>query len=607
MMGRKLAIACFAAIAALAMTACSGGDGDAPDAGNDGADVVTPKDGGGNTPTCKPACGKDETCNIKAIPPRCEKLCNPPEGCSDLEVCDTSGAKPECKPVKCGNNQCERGQGCFNPLTGAPGGNTCTCLPDSNITSDTCAEFGMKCDYDWDNGGASKCLKPGDWEPCVEATGCQEGLECTDLDGEFYCLRPCTKTTDCPDVSQYCVPNDPQLQVSPALRNKCMDNICSWGGYPIQDATPAQERAKYYQPCDAAGTGDGSCLPHWLWDGRALYDVGYCYQAGTAPSLGKCDPKATRLTAGANNVGLCPKNELCSGGTPDQQSPSKMSGLCRPLCNAGPQAEPVRGCGAGEICLDTTGLDGEDPAKPEYNWLPAARLGICETACQMYGNGACPDDALGNKQGCIYTYRLDENGYCTALRPNAGGWGEACAPKTANDGRMRCGDRMMCVTEKGTDGNYSEFCRSFCNHEACGDATKSCSVCDSRACEACTPDCGGKVCGVDANGCSCGTCGAGKVCSASGQCEDCGSDDCGGTCGTCGAGKVCNAGKCIDGTAPKCVPDCAHKTCGPDGCGGTCGNACDAGHKCATKGGDLKCNAFSDAPPSAMVGYCGKP
>jgi len=622
MTGRKLAIGCLAALA-LALTGCDDPVEDKPDASTpDASGPMRPDAGqpwveepydGGILGACGYACAEDEFCDDSFITPVCMKYCNPPVGCrgpvegkpnDPYEICNQTERK--CEPRSCGNDQqqaqCEFGQGCYR--WDKDQGKfiqsvRCSCSQEfegGEVIADTCWEYGMVCDFDPANPVTyAKCKKPSaEWENCKPEVGCDGNLECRTFPGAFYCLKPCETSADCADPMEYCLPDDPAY-ISGA-RKSCWYNFCA---EPQGAKNPLKEMAKYFKPCNATGENDGTCFPLVQEDESGIYDIGICFQGGTAPSGGKCDPKATR----ANMAGICPVGELCDeiqavaddgselpfpplapdGGVyTGEPIDTAAEGICRPVCNSGPAplASTEKPCAEGQSCLDVSGLLSYPTASVE------ARMGYCYQGCSVSGSAACPDDVLGNKQGCTNDFSYSDKGICYSLRPDAKKLGEKCLDKEyyVYEGRDECGDRLSCVGYEGA----SSLCQGFCDRSLCPDEGESCFGCQGATC--CTPVCSdenGRRCEV-ADGCGgkCGGPGGEKcnkatkrcvACSPSCDGKTCGSDGCGGVGGALpnGAGpdgEFCTDGVC--GCNPSCMGPRGAKQCGMNACGEQCGPGC---------------------------------
>ncbi|MGI5865508.1 MAG: hypothetical protein ACOX6T_26090 [Myxococcales bacterium] len=292
-------------------------------------------------------------------------------GCADGETCDPAdglckctatscpngqvcGAEGHCL-VSCGGSQCEAGQGCFNPVTQAPGGITCTCLPrrdgpGGETLPDTCAVIGKVCDYNPRNPSASSCVMPVELSPCQPGTGCASGYDCQlvrdPVMGTHLCLTPCASAGDCPAYHHKCYPGDAQPS---GLAGHC------WWAYCARDAQGNPIPGEYFQPCDNESRGDGTCVPLNTWTGTEYVDIGYCWAGGTRPVYGMCTDMERHLV---------PEDERCVSGAFCYQ------GSCTSWCNAALNPNPQVFCGPYELCYDADGV-------PSSEGSPTAHAGIC--------------------------------------------------------------------------------------------------------------------------------------------------------------------------------------------------------------------------------------
>ncbi|MGC4114014.1 MAG: hypothetical protein QM765_05020 [Myxococcales bacterium] len=547
-------------------------------------------------PTCDPACGTDQYCGFTGNDLGCVEICGT-VGCAAGETCihdtDTTGhcQKPTCPPESATGETCKPGQSCdrknlLNLLIDSSGkdcgsvddcdpgelcnkdpdyGNfcaklPCTCTPGYSYGNksfeDSCASLGLVCPIDITDSStwvASECRKPIEGEPCDVKVGCGQPADGGKVDcvsGVYNapeCMRSCKNSsgvmdnTLCRGIAEKCG--------GAAYKFHCTNNMCVPACKGANCTTDA-DRAKYFKPCTNLTLGDSTCVPVAFEYNGSVYEYGVCEQNGTAPSLGACDPNAVRAEGQTSYPSLCPSGEFCYPVRPAtaEDDWTGAVGQCRKYCNAytGSSPAPVPtglGCSgaAGDYCMDFTGVPG----------LTKTILGVCFTKCDPFGSSVCPDDGLGDKQGC-YPEDFDStgNGICVPLQPSAGEQGDTCTLSAdKNEKRYECGDRLVCQT--GVDSDTGK-CVGWCKGAECPASNVVCGGCAGARC--CAPDCTGK-CNGEADGC-------------------------GGTCG-CPAGKKCdtaaNPNACVT-----CTPDCIGKCNGqPDGCGGTCG--CDSGLKCDTR------------------------
>jgi hypothetical protein len=400
-------IACYAVPLALALGCAKGG---APS-----ADVPATPDGGSadaGPGACAPSCGPGQRCDETVSPPACAEICNPPAGCRPAwEACNADGGL--CEPLRCGAQACQLGQGCFAPGTFEPiagEASVCTCLPEvaegasgAAIQQDSCGAYGMICGYDSATKAAAICRKPGAFERCLQRVGCSEGFGCASIPGGGLCLQSCSEGKDCRDPSTYCEIAD----------GHCWPNVCA------QPSVSAADRERYFKPCDSAGEADGTCLPTSGTHG----ELGLCFQAGTAPSRGPCDPGADRETV----PGLCPVGEKCQSIQPGPSGGARALGVCATVCDAGSAATST--CPTGELCLDVSGAKGSTGT--------LGRLGLCVLSCDALRADSCPAmDALGNAMACFFDASL-ESGYCRAILQGAAALGSpGQSPDVAVENRV---------------------------------------------------------------------------------------------------------------------------------------------------------------------------
>ncbi|HEY3446902.1 MAG TPA: hypothetical protein VGK67_11085 [Myxococcales bacterium] len=651
-------------------------------------------------------CGTDQYCDTTGTDPACVEICAP-VGCQAGETCvhdtPTSG---HCQPPTCPpwadtttGTVCKPGQNCdeTNPGVYWAGGSSwadcfadtdctkageaciefsdgkacvampCTCTPAFTLTDgtsfeDSCASIGMVCPIDIYDSAAwvpSECRKPVENEECDVKVGCEQAADGGQIDcvSGIYtisiCLRSCKNAAGASDHSM--CPNTTEICGGLSTKYHCTENDCVPYCKGL-NCTKDADRAKFFKPCNSLKLGDSTCIPIAQEYQGTVYEWGLCEQNGTAPSLGKCDPNAARAQGQIDFPTVCPTGEFCSGVRPATATDTWTGavGKCTKYCNAytGTNPAPVPtglGCSgaAGDYCADAIGVPG----------LLKSILGICFTKCDPFGDVACPDNGIGDKQGCYPENFTSGSGICVGLQPTVGAQGDACLPTPAdkNEKREACADRLVCQVD--ATGNAGK-CVGWCHSATCSDPTAVCGECVGTACVACTPSCTGK-CNGETDGCG-GTCGCdvGQKCdtaAATNVCVACPadaclnkcngqSDGCGGTCGcatsgdkcdirnpaaeacytpvctglcngegdgfggTCGCpvGKKCDVAAtpnaCVD-----CVPVCTDMCSGqPDGCGGTCG--CPVGKKCdvsATPNACIDCVADCAGKCSGQPNGCG--
>jgi hypothetical protein len=409
-------------------------------------------------------------------------------------------------------------------------------------------------------------------------------------------MQPCETTADCLDPLTSCV-GDGQARY--CNYNRCTDGALGSG------------LDRMFGPCDAQGHADGTCIPFWYtykYTPEQSGVIGLCQQAGragTPEGSVACDPDARRPSLDS----LCPVGQFCQPWGPDPDRPGARQGICRPMCNAGHgdgvnPRYPALGCADMEdACvqafyfgfpINRMTLNDVDPY-----WFPTTP-GICVPACDLTGEGACPDDPFGHPQVCGLRFQYPgEQGTCGPATFAPGTLREACdyAPF---DPRSSCGDRMACVQDVLFEQDILRggFCTGYCDTQRCNLVGANCMECTPARCaapdESCVPQCENKDCGADGCGGTCGTCGEGQICNTMGKCVvpvPCPWE--------CAEGETCFAGSC-------CRPDCANRECGSDGCGGFCGpnahGACGEGQACLE---NLPPEPQTCHPLFESVGFCG--
>ncbi len=573
---------------------------------------------------CQPVCSSTQTCDQSQTPPACVELCNPPGGCRaptawwdgtavSFEQCHPDQADSPttgCEPISCGGEQCEPGQTCLDlaSLQFDPG-MPCSCIPDTTtplfgeaVQSDTCKPYGRICDWDY-NGTVSlpaKCRLPGrsrvplQWEPCLPAVGCEEGYACHP---EFQiCMQSCETTADCLDPLTECVDT--------GEAKYCNYQRCT-------DGALGSDLDRMFAPCDAQGTGDGTCIPVWntyKFTPEQSGVIGLCQQAGhagTGQGRTSCDPDARRPALEA----MCPVGQFCDPWGPDPDRPGSRRGICRPMCNAG-HGDWMSGPNPELGCADPTDacvqafyfgfpINRMTQADVDPYWFPTTP-GICVPSCDPTGDGSCPEDPFGDQQICQLRFQFHGGqGTCGPSSPEPKALREACdyAPF---DPRSPCTDGTVCAQSEMFEEKILRggFCTNYCSTQRCNLIGGNCTECNPARCaappETCAPRCENKECGADGCGGTCGSCAEGELCNYLGKCVipvPCP--------WACADGEVCFAGAC-------CRPNCANRECGTDGCGGFCGpvptGSCDEGQVCLE---NLPTELHTCYPLYGTVGFCG--
>ena len=201
------------------------------------------------------------------------------------------------------------------------------------------------CPQQPDAGSPCPQDKGGEFQECHPSSGgCASGLGCVALVSGLdlgRCLQPCSSSGDCHTLATTC--GSPPIDGG---SNVCNPNRCQ----------------NPYQPCDAVGSGDGTCVPFPL--GESL-----CFQGGSAP-LG--NPCGFSRTAGSGE--LCQVGSVCLAppGSPSCVPPS--SGMCATLCDSS---------GSGPSC---SGSDFCDPIILDGGY------GACILGCSSSSDGGVATD-----------------------------------------------------------------------------------------------------------------------------------------------------------------------------------------------------------------------
>ncbi|MHB8418461.1 MAG: hypothetical protein ACYDCL_10325 [Myxococcales bacterium] len=258
-----------------------------------------------------------------------------------------------------------------------------TLLDTSGVAADPCVQEGLACHLRqvWGNGGGydGACGAPAEFDFCEPQLGCgaSSALGCVDAGTYlFRCLQLCASTSDCTDPTDRCATLAPGLSV-------CFYDFCGPGsGGPEANGmggVVADNGASFYGACDAAGAGDGYCLPYQF---SGASTSGLCHRTGNAAVGAPCSQAIARDEIGQPS--LCEPGYLCVDG-PDG------GGRCLPACAArGPGGPACDGS-----CTVPAGTSDAD-------W------GLCLAPCRSDGDCAegltcrsapLPDGGAGS--GCL--------------------------------------------------------------------------------------------------------------------------------------------------------------------------------------------------------------
>ena len=237
---------------------------------------------------------------------------------------------------------------------------------DATMLPDPCAQYDLACTIP-SSGGAS-CQLPGEFAACTAPVGCQvsgmtcETLSVTDAGALKLCAETCQQTGDCLDLATSC-----QSVASLAI---CFPDYCGPG---------SGLDGGFFDVCDNAGTGDGTCLPQ----ASASGSYGLCYAGGSVATGQACG--ISRDGGGTDD--LCAPGNLCIGGS--------LPGSCEPMCAIGVDAaaDGGPGCASGSDCVQVGSgdfgvlshrLQRRRPAPVEQRARPSARS---TSACRRGGRG----------------------------------------------------------------------------------------------------------------------------------------------------------------------------------------------------------------------------
>lgn len=203
-----------------------------------------------------------------------------------------------------------------------------SCSFDPNTGTDSCVDGGYECSAEFTNSASGTCVLPEVNGICLAAVGCQSGgptpLVCAagfedPTTGAMVseCVEPCTSSAGCAAPSNACV----QVGAS----GICTSNLCDVDG----GVTSAPSfSGPFFNACNAAGTGDGQCLP--FGTGSELFAE--CYQTGSAAAGAACS-----LDRGGSNP-PCVAGQICMPSYSD--AGPNGNGLCMQITDGGANCTP---------------------------------------------------------------------------------------------------------------------------------------------------------------------------------------------------------------------------------------------------------------------------
>ncbi|MBI3183915.1 MAG: hypothetical protein HYZ28_17395 [Myxococcales bacterium] len=420
------------------------------------------EDGGPTTGLgpCTGGCGPLQICNEEKH--QCEDGCG---GC-DAGVCTKNAAGQfQCVPqtTSCNGTQCAQGQA-------ACVAGSCSCLPFTRASRDSCAAEGQVCREMFNpvtsSGGA--CDSPQLYEECKtqgcpsgNCASCAAGLICK----QGFCLRPCTADAQCnrdewcDTQSGACWPQSFFVRPDCAQRFANPDggseNII--GAVPVSNTCllptlvqrPGQNPTVVYEPGDA---GTGNCTYSFFRFSNFLYTAANCKPPGTAARNAACKRDWSTGTQ-ALQCGTGLECGFAAGG----------DGLCLRACNAtDPRGgvTPQPACGTDESCVNLYRLEDTN-----------AVVGVCLKKCDVFSAtlGTCADYGAV-KASCVPTpadgralVTADGSGVCIPQKPTVAAAGQKCAEVDSLKGAA-CGSALVCMAS-----NLSELpaCERPCDVE-CG-------------------------------------------------------------------------------------------------------------------------------------------
>jgi hypothetical protein len=198
-----------------------------------------------------------------------------------------------------------------------------------------------------------------EFETCVSSVGCDletPPLSCLEITptgeaAEWECLNTCTVTANCPDIDDSC------------QSGVCWTNFCG----PNSLADGGSDGIDYYDPCDSAGTGDGTCLPYEVND----EEYGFCEGAGALPA--GAEACGERLLDGGTA-------DLCSFGSICVLADTTDRTFCAPLCASGTATGPT--CSGTNVC--------------ENLYEGVYLFGACEEVCASNADCTAPLTCQGD-------------------------------------------------------------------------------------------------------------------------------------------------------------------------------------------------------------------
>ncbi len=490
----KARIATLVGALALGLSACPPPTNN-PDSGTDGG-------GGGTSGPCTGGCGQNQKCDEKSH--QCIDGCTVCDGgmCSgcDAGICVKNAANTfQCVPTttSCNNAVCGAGQA-------ACVGGTCSCLPFTRASKDSCASEGGICNgvYDPSLATGGTCDAPKIYEACRTVdcpsgtcASCPAGAACVSVYESLgnFCTRSCTATTQC-DRGELCtgaVYSNFDVGCLPfgvlgsefacAQKAPADAGVLADGG-PGPDAglvvfeVPASNtcllRDDHGLPTQDVATGN--CTYDFFRFSSQVISIATCKLPGGAGAGQTCKREASAATV-ALQCGTGFECALTRGDT----------GQCLKMCNAATPRwgyTPQPACGTDETCVNLYRLED-----------PNAVVGVCMKSCDVFSTtaGTCADVGAVHAS-CIPApadgrslVSSDGTGVCVPQKETVAALGEACAETDAFKGAA-CASGLVCRVAAGsTTATCAQPCDVSC---AVASPPARCATEPNAACSA------GKAC-----------------------------------------------------------------------------------------------------------------
>ncbi|MFZ5468374.1 MAG: hypothetical protein ACOZIN_02955 [Myxococcota bacterium] len=449
-----LRIAAFVGALSFLFTACPP-ENNSSDGGDDGNGIVV---GQGE---CTGGCGELQICDTQ------RRICVDGCGGCDGGVCTKNAAGQfQCvaQVTACNGATCSQGQA-------ACVAGSCSCLPFSRASSDTCFSEGQQCSGYYNpvtlTGGT--CTSPKTYQSC-KTEGCPSG-NCASCpagnicEGVFtglenLCLRTCQSNAEChsgemcaglTDTTAGCLPSGVFSQgdcwdygalpdggrelVSRPVGNRCLLGTIS-----------QSNGASVFTPQET--TPSANCQYEFFRFSNQLLAVATCRPAGTAAEGQPCRrdyaPGTTALQCG---TGL------------ECAQINGEDGVCMRMCNATPPRGGIRpqpACGADEACVNIFRQES-----------PNSVAGVCMKSCDVFSatRGTCA--AVGTTPAsCVPTDPLgfvpvstDGSGICVPQRAGSvAGVGQPCAETDSLKGAT-CASGLLCLGAN----NSAPVCEQPCD------------------------------------------------------------------------------------------------------------------------------------------------